>query len=161
MEQLMDAVITLLQAEGLHTVGEMQFEPVPRLQEPVCAVRLEKAQLLPAGFLQYLGVVDDEANGQTELYGARMEATVALHVYSPVAAGAPVCSAAARRAVDALLGAGKGLTVAQMEMGACTYDPKYDHFTAKVTALLYAWVYRRAEDEAAQFIDFNLRGELE
>ena len=122
---------------------------------------LEKAELSPAGFDRYLGMYDDGEHGAAELYGARMQATVSLRVYSPVSLGADACAAAAHRAIDALLADGSGLRLTKAELGACDYDPEYDHFTVLVTTQLSVWACHTAEEEAAEFTEFTVRGELE
>lgn len=161
MEQLIETVLTLLRQAGLQAVGHMPFDSAPRLQAPACAVWLEKAELSPAGFARYLGTLEDGEHSASELYGTLLQATVALRVYSPVSLGADACAGAAHRAIDALLADDGELRLTKAELGACDYDPEYDHFTTLVTVQMSVWAYRTEAEEAAEFTDFSLRGELE
>ena len=83
MEQLIAQILSLLEAAGLHAMAASPAEPAPRLQTPACALALEQVHLAAPGLNQYLGEQEDPAYGTVERYGAKLEATALITVYSP------------------------------------------------------------------------------
>lgn len=161
MEQLISGIVALLRQKGMRVAEAMPSTPAPRLDAPACVVQMASAQLAPPGFAQYLGVLEDAERGQIELYGARMEATAEIRVYSPTALGASACRAAVAEIVDALMQADAEWAAQNVQIGPCSYDAQYDHFTAAVQIGLRTWVYATSAEDAQTFTKFNLRGELQ
>lgn len=160
MEQLITALLQQLQDAGVHATAALPANVAPRLDAPACAVRLAGAKLLSPGFGQYLGVLQDPEHGETELYGAKVEAEASIRIYGPTSAGAAACESLRSRILETLLSPASCISLGRIVSEPCVYDAKYDHFSAELRVTMQSWIYAQTEDAPQFFTSYNLKGDL-
>ena len=160
MQRLIEALCRALEAAGMTVVRSFAKGKAAELTGPVVAVCLHGAQTGAAGAYAYLGMQEADGVWQT-LYGRSVTAAVRLTVYAPRRGGSAACMAQ----VDALAGLLAqglgGVQIAAFSVGACAYDAEADCFVCTVTAELGGYVYAVADEDAAEFTDFILKGEVQ
>lgn len=131
------------------------MEPEARLRPagPVAAVSLSGVRCAPGGFQDYLGM----KNGD-ELYGRRMELTLALDLYAPRSGGESACQAAFTALAEALVcGDLAGLPAEEITAGQVEFLAKDGLYRLPVTCRCGGWMVARVDDSGA-FTDFEVEG---
>lgn len=156
MEQLIAAVMELLQEGGLVCVRQTPQSVMPQLRGPVTAVTLASAQAAEHALYEYLGQTPDGRS----VYGRHLEARVRLTAVCPRALGSVRCQQEAGRAAELLSGRVRGVTLRGYTVDECVYDAGCDCFLCPVTAQVHAYVYATANEDETEFTDFILKGEI-
>ena len=132
---------------------------VPEYDAPVTAVGIEESAALRSGFGEYLGIYHSDETGERELYGKRMEVTLALYIYSPKSSGhgAPGCRRVFSGIVKAMEDAGFPLRVKEIRCGDVGYDPETGMFLCRC-CVKCTCIMTRELDDNGEFTDFRLQG---
>ncbi len=159
MEQLIERILAALSDAGLDSVRANPGVRAPRLRQPAVAVSVKQAASSAAGFYDYLGVIEDEEAGVSELYGRRVDCTLLLEVCAPALSGAQAAEDAAETVLETLTLGQSCARVRSCTVGSCRYDGAADEFRCPVTAELSAYYYALAPDGGAALTDFILKGD--
>ena len=102
LNQIRDAVVSALQAEGLNALAAYPDLRAMRCACPVAAVAVETAESRTVGFCNYLGEVTDPKTGAVrEQYGKQLDAVIAVEIRGGRAAD---CEQGCETAAEVLLG---------------------------------------------------------
>lgn len=156
MEQLVTAVMDMLQSAGIACARQTPEGAMPHLRGPVTAVSLTAARAMEHALYEYLGQTPD---GES-LFGKRLEADVRLSIVCPRALGSARCQQETSRVAQLLCKQAAGVSITGYTVGECAYDAACDCFVCPVTAQLKAYVYARANADETEFTDFMLKGEV-
>ena len=131
-----------------------------RLQQAQVLVSLAKLNCHPAGLQNYLGQCLDEKTGQiVEWYGRQAQLEFALDILAPAGVGAGGCRELFHRLVAVLHRERPiGLTVRELTGEEIEFDQKEGLFRLNCTMHCDGWLWA-AGDEAADILDFTLRGD--
>lgn len=151
MEQLIDAILAMLQAAGLPAARALPDGPMPRLKGPAAAVLLRSAKTAPAGFGAYLGETEQGAQ-----FGLRLQAQLRVRVVSPAARTGETF---AERVCDVLLGA-QSVSVTQISRGETAYDGTLECFLTDLDLTVSALLIAVEESDDGVFTDFILKGAI-
>lgn len=154
MLEVINAVVTALQAAGYTAAAALPAEEYENPASAQVAVGLEKACRSPAS---YLG---PDASG-LERYGQTVSARLYADIYSPLSQGGSACTQTADGVCQTLLEGVPGLTVTQVEAGRCRYDRDADCFVETVTMEAAGYVYATLNETSGLFQDFSLKGNLQ
>ena len=159
LETVRQAVAAALNAGGVNAVAAM--EPEARWSAPVAAVSLSAVQCAPGGFQHYLGARKNPDTGlEEELYGRKVELTLALDLYALRDGGEGDCQAALALAAEILLAGGAGgLDVVELAADRVEFLAQDGLYRLPVRCRCGGWLIARA-DSAGVFTDFEVKGRL-
>lgn len=146
METFLEDLAAKLTASGIRAMVEKPFRVAPRLKAPMTAVAIGKVvqsdhQLAPEG-------------------SRKLNVTAKFTVASPSSVGGEACVSQALALLNLLMGDFDPWSVGECTMGTCGYGASADQFTVTVTAELEAVVTWTEPEDATEFTDFILEGEL-
>lgn len=154
------SIVALLEETGLNAGRNYPREAIRRGE---CTVRagIEAVRQSEAGFFGFLGIETDGEGNEKECYGMKCEAELKLDIYAPMdlANAAEECE----KTVDELifaLGKWEGLKIRAFSCSGAKPDGETGMFLCPCRAELGLLLTLEAEDEAAQFSDFILKGEI-
>ncbi len=159
MEQLIEAILRILQEAGFPAVRQMPQGKYPHLNGAVTAVGLQAAKTAQLRRFSYLGKTEKEGE-ELELYGKELEAEVFLQSICPRSKGAQTVMQRTDEIAQLLAGPMDTVSLSGFSVGPCTYDAQTDVFTMTVTAQVSAYLYALAEEDGTEFTDFILKGEV-
>ena len=160
MEQLIEAVLKWLEAQGFCAVRRTPQGMFPQLKGTVAAVDVAGTKMTQAGLYDYLGMMDADGK-RVSVYGRKMEAEVLLESIAPRTLGAKACMQQTDRILTALSSGIPGLALGEISTEACAYEADADCFSCKVRAKAQAYIYALANEEETEFTDFVLKGEVQ
>ena len=131
-----------------------------RYASPAVAVGLGAGCCVSAGGPEYLGMsFDERIGGSVEVYGKRMELTLALWIFSPRCApfGAAGCAAVFGELAAALPCLPSGIRVKELRCGETVFDESAGMFRLDAELGISAFFSAEASDDS-EVLDFNLRG---
>ena len=131
-----------------------------RYLSPVVTVGVKAGSGMGASFAEYLGEsYDRDTDSYTEVYGKRLELTLAVCIYSPKSAeyGADGCASVFGSVVSALPSLPSGVKVREIKCGETVFDEKTGMFLLESEIRLTAFLTAEASDED-EVLYFTLRG---
>ena len=158
-----EAVADQLRESGLNAVTAMESARASRWREAVAAVSLAKVACAPGFFSDYLGTWKDPESGkESEVYGREAELTLALDVFAPRDGGESACQRAAEAVVENLVCRGAaGLAALEVQAGRVEFLEKDGLYRQEISCRCGAWLTARRDDEAGEFVDFEVKGRLQ
>ena len=135
MERILTAVAHTLMEAGLHVLRITSIQTLPRLEQPMGAVRVSQSSRRSIAQDDLLGYHYD--SGRTT--GKELAVEAELTVYSPYRGGPQLCEDAASEVQRALDGGLEMATLSRLDCGPLAYDPDADCFCCRITATLTAW----------------------
>ena len=126
----------------------------------MAAVSLRRVACVPGGFQDYLGINTDPGTGkERELYGRRMELTLALDIYAPPDGGEGACQDTLTELVEALVCQGAaGLNALEIQANQVEFLEKTGLYRQGVSCRCMAWLAVAQSADGTQFVDFEVRG---
>lgn len=131
-----------------------------RYASPVVTVGIGSGSGVSGGFAEYLGIsYDEQEDTYSEIYGKRLELSLAIGIYSPKDAqyGAEKCGSIFGSIASSVSSMPSGIRVKELKCGETVFDPRSGMFRLgaemRITALLYA----QSTDDG-EILDFTLRG---
>ena len=161
----LETIITEV-CEALTTAGLPNVTPAypdgkrGRYVSPAVAVGLGAGCCVTSGGPEYLGMSYDERLGSSvEVYGKRMELTLALWIFSPrgTPCGAVGCAAVFGEIAAALPYLPSGIRVKELRCGETVFDESAGMFRLDAELKISAFFSAEATDDG-EVLDFNLRG---
>lgn len=161
LEGLRQAVVAALNAGGLPAVAAMEPQARRRWDGPVAAVSLSAIQCQPGGFQDYLGGRKNPQTGaEEEVYGRRVELTLALDLYTPRSGGEGEGQEALALAAELLIAGGAGgLDVVELTADRVEFLAQDGLYRLPVRCRCAGWLIART-DSAGAFTDFEVKGRL-
>ena len=159
MEQLIEAILRILQEAGFPAVRQMPQGKYPHLEGAVTAVGLQAAKTAQSRRFSYLGRTEKDGE-ELELYGKELEAEIFLQTLCPRSRGAEAAMQRTDEIAQMLSGPLDAVSLSGFSVGPCSYDAQADVFTMTVTAQVSAYLYALAEEDGTEFTDFILKGEV-
>ncbi len=161
MESVITGVCSAIKACGVGNVfPAYPYGTGERYLSPVVTVGVKAGSGMGASFAEYLGEsYDRETDRYTEIYGKRLEITLALGIYSPVSEeyGANGCASVFGDIVSALPALPSGVKTREIKCGETVFDEKTGMFLLESEIRLTAFLTAEASDED-EVLDFTLRG---
>lgn len=156
--QVRDAVIRTLQDGGLTAVPACSGS-AKHYTTPVAAVDVAQAAGKPAALCSYLGERLDPVSGTVrEVYGRRLEVTIALDLRAP---NADACESACESAAELILHhLPSGLHCSELSWNAVSWDKINQRFLRQGKLCCQACFLAESDsgDEPASLLDFILKG---
>ena len=155
LTMLQEAMIDLLAARGIPSVGAFPKKDRVRWTDPMAVVGVKEVAVTPAAFGDCLG---DSPEG--EVLGQQVRVTFRLALYSPPETGEEGC----RQLLDQVAGVifrghPGGLRLEKWVMGHVAFDQTGGMFRAELTAVYHGLVAAVTTGETF-FLDFAVKGGL-
>ena len=164
LNQVIDAVCETLENEKISAaVARYPLEKRKRYTVPIVTVGLKSGEGVTPGFAEYLGERFDKQSGKyVELYGKRLELSLALHIYAPGTAeyGPGHCLKVFGEVTTALAALPEGMRVRKLTCEETVFDHSAELFCCACTLETTAFLYAEKTEENMEFLDFILRGVL-
>lgn len=135
MERILTAVAHALSDAGLHVLRITSIQTLPRLEQPMVAVRVYEGSRRSLAQNDLLGY--HYSSGRTT--GKELTVQGELTVYSPYRGGPQLCEDAVSETLRALDGGLSMATLSRLDCGPMEYDPDADCFCCRILAALTAW----------------------
>lgn len=132
---MIDKLLELLTAAGVHCGKAFPNERMPLLEEPAVMVSTKQMQISPCAIDNHLGVYGDEV-----CVAALCEEEIFLHVYSPYLWGGRFCDTTTDRVLSAILNGITDCTFKSIHRTQSYYDPKTDCFRNEITVTVLSWM---------------------
>lgn len=160
IQQVKTALTDAINAFGVRAVNAYSGEALKDYPAAVAAVGTHGGTITHSGALEYLGERCDASRGTVcEVYGRRLELTLAIDLYAPRALGAAGCEDAAEAVSQAMMTALPcGLRLQELVWGETQWDTACRMFRLSAQAKYEAYFTAEAAEETAVFTDFILRG---
>ena len=157
LNQIRDAVVSALQAEGLNALTAYPDLRAMRCACPVAAVAVETAESRTVGFCNYLGEVTDPKTGAVrEQYGKQLDAVIAVEIRGGRAAD---CEQGCETAAEVLLGGlPAGIRPGELSWEALSWERETELFLRRGRLQCRAFFLAQTENETTMFLDFILKG---
>ena len=161
IEQILCAVTQALSGDGYSVIRAYPRSGAARWSHPVVAVSIKAGSQISTGFGEYLGVKNDPERGALELYGKRVELTVAADIYSPkdMDNGAQKCAQVFAAICTAAGALPQGIKCGGVSCQETELDGKTGMFLCRCELKLQAYLYAEDDGESGQILDFRLKGE--
>lgn len=160
LEQVKRALIQALEQAGARAVAACSPGWARKYDVPVVAVGLRTGESRGAAMSNYLGQQVDPATQLTrEIYGAQLELTLSLDIYSPAAVGAAGCDETLSLLHQVMLeGLPAGLKPVELRWEETHWDETLGMFLRRGSLLCSACFLAEATEEGAPLTDFILKG---
>ncbi|MEG0778971.1 MAG: hypothetical protein RRY95_01360 [Oscillospiraceae bacterium] len=156
--QVRAAVEKRLRDAGLTVLSRYGRDRAKRYATPIVVVGVGQTTGKPLGFFDYLGErFDPKTQSFSELYGRRLEVTISLEGYAPVAADD--CEAVLETAAEALLsGLPSGLKLGETTWEDVSWDGESRMFVRRGSVQCTAYFTAAVSGETGLLLDFELKG---
>ncbi len=155
------SIVEILESAGLSAGRAYPSQPIER--DGACFIRaaVESVRQSESGFSGFLGAETDDEGGSREIYGMICDVNVALDIYAPMKSenGADKCEAAIDDIIFAL-GECEGLQIRELSCSRARPDSATEMFLCPCRANVSVLLTAAAREEAVQFSDFILKGEI-
>lgn len=160
LEQVKQAVIQALEQAGARAIAAFSPGWARRYDTPVVAVGLRTGESRGTAMGNYLGQqVDPATNLTREIYGAQLELTLSLDIYSPAAAGAAGCDETLPLLHQVMLEKlPSGLKPLELRWEETGWDESSGMFLRRGSLLCSACFLAAATEEGGPLTDFILKG---
>ena len=159
LNALREQVAEQLRRAGVNAVSGMESARSSRWREAVAAVSLIRVVCAPGGFKDYLGTHQEENGLERELYGRKVELTLALDIFAPRDGGESACQNAAETVAESLVCHGAaGLNALEIQAGQVEFLDKEGLYRQKTTCRCRAWLVARMDEGGGAFADFEVKG---
>ena len=157
LNQIRDAVIAALKAEGLAAMAAYPDQAAMRYDCPAAAVAVETAESRTVGFSNYLGEERDPESGTVrEVYGKQLDAVISVEMRGERAA---VCEKGCETASEVLLsGLPAGIRPGELDWEALAWERETGSFLRRGRLRCRAFFLARTEHEETMCLDFKLKG---
>ena len=159
LNQIRDAVVAALRSAGMNALAAHAGKTA-EITGPVLTVDVGEVAQQQAALCSYLGEQTDANSGEPrEVYGRRLDVTIALEARAPAAAD---CESACESAAEVLLGDGlpSGLRMGVQSWEAVTWDKTNRLFLRRGSVKCRALFLALADAESADLLEFTLKGVL-
>lgn len=155
------SIIELLQNEGLSAGRAYPREAIARQGDCFIRAAVESVSQSEPGFARFLGLSYDDSGAAHEVYGMRCDLGLALDIYASIESenGAEICERAVDEIISAL-GKCEGVRIGSFSCSRAEPDRDTEMFLCPCKAGMTVLLTAEAEEEAAQFSDFILKGEI-
>lgn len=159
--KLSHSIVQLLQQEGIQAGTAYPRQSIDRGGECFVRAAVESVSQSEPGFACFLGIERQEDGSEYELYGMKCDVSLALDIYCSLGTenGAESCESAVDDIILAL-GQWEGLRISGFSCKRAKPDRDTEMFLCPCRAELTVLLTAKAEEEAAQFSDFILKGEI-
>lgn len=151
----------LLNEAGLSAGRAYPREAIAR--DGGCFIRtaVESVSQSEPGFARFLGLRHDKDGSTHEVYGMRCDISLALDIYASMASenGAEVCEGAVDEVILALSKC-EGVRIGSFSCSRAKPDRDMEMFLCPCRAGMTVLLTAEDHEEAAQFSDFILKGEI-
>lgn len=160
LEQVKQAIMQALTAAGANAAAAFSPGWAKQYTSPVVAVGFRTGESRSAAMGNYLGQQLDPATQLTrEIYGAQLELTLSLDIYSPAAVGAAGCDETLPLLHQVMLeGLPAGLKPLELKWEETTWEEATGMFLRRGSLLCSAYFIAEVNDEGELLTDFILKG---
>lgn len=158
LDSVLDQVTGILTGHGFHAFREFPDSRMHRDKVSVC-VGAEGCKSLSSGLGDYLGVRTEDNGAETELFGRRLELTLAFEIFSPFeVTGAAGCTQCADELRRLLLRFPSGFRLLETTCGEVTADEELSSFRCTFRVKCIAFLVAEDLGGQGEFLDFVLKG---
>lgn len=161
LAKLTSSIVHLLSESGINAGRAYPKERMKQPEGCFVRVRLESAAKSEAGFAGYLGISSDENGNTREVWGMHCALELAMDIYASPGSdtAAEDCEALVDDIIFALEQA-EGLRIGEVKCSGAQPDRDTGLFRCGCRAKTDVLLIAGSENEAAQFSDFILKGEI-
>ena len=157
LTQISSAVITALNAAGLHAIAAFPAQGIKQCPGPIAAVAVGAAEGKALGFCNYLGeTYDEDAGTVREIYGKQLEGIITVDIWAERAAD---CEDGCETAAEVLMGGlPEGIRAGELNWEGICWEKETGMFLRKGKLQCQALFVAKTDEEESLFLNFRLRG---